>query len=165
MISASLISAYLYHLRKKALVNIGFHHKLCHYANALEIPTKKARKKNKLTHFVSSRDKLFPKSELAIINSFMHRDCLCDNWKLSLPRLLTGVYFQGKLQDIGNVSEQENQVSTTHNSRNRWCQIARWTICIMLKNGQTYFKNLAVRTPQVFKYNILLFFQHYAWKG
>ena len=37
----------------------------------------------------------------------MHRDCLCDNWKLSLPRLLTGVYFQGKLQHIGDVSEQK----------------------------------------------------------
>ena len=33
--------------------------------------------------------------------------------------------------------------------------------CIMLKNGQTYFKNLAVFTPQDFKV-CLAIFQHYA---
>ena len=30
----------------------------------------------------------------------------------------------------------------------------------MLKNGQTYFKNFAVLKPQ----DILIIFQHYAWK-
>ena len=35
---------------------------------------------------------------------------------------------------------------------------------MMLKNGQTYFKNLAVFTPQDFKV-CLAIFQHYEIKG
>ena len=35
--------------------------------------------------------------------------------------------------------------------------------CIMLKNGQTYIKNFAVFTAQIFKVYLNIF-QHYAWK-
>ena len=36
--------------------------------------------------------------------------------------------------------------------------------CIILKNGQIYFKNLAVFTLQVFKVSLVIF-QHHTWKG
>ena len=42
---------------------------------------------------------------------------------------LTGMHFRGKLQHIGDVSEQKIKCLTNQNSRNRWCQIVRWTIC------------------------------------
>ena len=36
--------------------------------------------------------------------------------------------------------------------------------CIILKNGEIYFKNLAVFTPQIFKVSLVIF-QHHIWKG
>ena len=36
--------------------------------------------------------------------------------------------------------------------------------CIILKNGEIYFKNLAVFTLQIFKVSLVIF-QHHIWKG
>ena len=46
-----------------------------------------------------------------------------------LALYLTGIHFRGELQHVGDVSEQKNQVLANQNSRNRWCQILRRTIC------------------------------------
>ena len=61
----------------------------------------------------------------------LYRGCLWDNWKPSfLPRLIfNGRTFSRWVTARWSREWGKNQVSTKRNSRNRWCQIARWTIC------------------------------------
>ena len=62
--------------------------------------------------------------------------CLCDNWKLSfLPRLIFNWRtFSRRVTARWWPQWIKNQVSTNQNSRNRWCQIVRRTVCLIQNN-------------------------------
>ena len=63
-----------------------------------------------------------------------YRGCVCDNWKPSfLPRLtFNWRTFSRRVTVRWWHQWAKNQVSNNQNSRNRWCQIVRGTICIAL---------------------------------
>ena len=61
-----------------------------------------------------------------------HKECVCDNWK---PSFLHRALFNWRtfLRGVTTCWWRQwakNPVSTNQNSRKRWCQIVRETICI-----------------------------------
>ena len=59
------------------------------------------------------------------------RGCLCDNWKPSFLHLLIFNWriFSRRVTARWWRQWAKNQVLTKQNSRNRWCQIVRQTVC------------------------------------
>ena len=73
---------------------------------------------------------------------FILRGCLCDNWKPSFfPRLIFN-WCTFSRRFIARWWRQwaKNQVWTNQNLRNRWCQIARGTICSAIFKDSVLFK-------------------------
>ena len=71
--------------------------------------------------------------KIAIFDDRNARGCVCDSWKPSfLPRLrFNWRTFSKWVTARWWRHWARNQVSTNQNSRNRWCQIVRGTICLI----------------------------------
>ena len=75
------------------------------------------------------------KSTIFMMTDFfqLYWGCVCDNWKPNfLPHLIFNWRtFSRQFTARWSRGWAKNQVWTNQNSRNRWCQIARGTICII----------------------------------
>ena len=76
-------------------------------------------------------------------NSKLYGGCVCDNWEPGfLPRLIFNWRtFLRRVTVRWPREWAKDQVSSNQNSRNRWCQITRGTICILNLHAKNTCKN------------------------
>ena len=87
-----------------------------------------------INHFFIVGHKVFAKGSdmCPASSSLLHYEVvyvIFENPAFCIVLYLTGIHFWDKLQHVGHVGGQKNQVLTNQSSKNRWCQIARGTIC------------------------------------